>query len=102
MVKAFPICLGFVHFAGFPQSGDTRQRAISDCRLRQVIFHAKTQKRIVVLDKNDIFELGKNGSLIQILVRKIRDLDELSGLTTPSVEQTEEIDLPDHLNQLWV
>ncbi|MGJ5628229.1 hypothetical protein [Nostoc sp. CALU 1950] len=87
--------------AGFPQSGDTRQRAISDCRLRQVIFHAKTQKRIVVLDKNDIFELGKNGSLIQILVRKIRDLDELSGLPTTSVEQTQEIDLPDHLKHLY-
>ncbi|MEA5503235.1 hypothetical protein VB735_08965 [Halotia wernerae UHCC 0503] len=55
---------------------------------------------IVVLDKDDIFELGKNGSLIQTLVRKIRDLDELSGLPTPSAEQREEIDLPDHLKHL--
>ncbi|RCJ42275.1 hypothetical protein A6770_08690 [Nostoc minutum NIES-26] len=85
---------------GFPQQSDSRQRAIRDCRLRQVIFHAKTQKIIVVLDKDDIFEFSKNGSLIQILVRKIRDLEELSGLPTPSVEQREEVDLPDHLKQL--
>lgn len=85
---------------GFPDSNDSRQRAIRDSRLRQVIFHAKTQKLIVVLDKNDIFTLSKNGSLIQLLVRKIRDLCELSGLPTCPVEQIEEIDLPAHLKHL--
>jgi hypothetical protein len=87
---------------GFPQSESSRQRTIRDCRLRQVLFHAKTQKLIVVLDKDDIFELGKNGTLIQILVRKIRDLCELSGLPTPPVDEPKEmIDLPNHLKQLY-
>jgi len=87
--------------AGFPQTGSSRQRAIRDCRLRQVLFHAKTQKLIVVLDKDDIFELGRNGTLIQLLARKIRDLCELSGLpTTPICEPKEMIDLPKHLKQL--
>jgi len=85
---------------GFPKSGDPRQRSISNCRLRQVIFHAKTQKTIVVLDQNDIFELSKNGTLIEILVRKIRDVSELSGLPNPPIEETKEIDLPEHLKYL--
>ncbi len=86
--------------SGFPKNDSSRQRALSDSRLRQVVFHAKTRKMIVVLDKNDILELGKNGTLIRTLVRKIRDLCELSGLPTPSAEQREEIDLPPHLRQL--
>lgn len=86
--------------SGFPQRGNSRQRKISDSRLRQVLFHAKTQKAIVVLDKDDILELNRNGSLILMLERKIRDLSELSGLPTPSYEQCKEIDLPDHLKHL--
>lgn len=86
---------------GFPESNGSRQRSIKDSRLRQVLFHAKTQKIIVVLDKNDILTLGKNGTLIEILFRKIRDLCELSGLPTTPVEQIEEIDLPAHLKHLY-
>jgi len=86
---------------GFPKSGSSRQRAVSDCRLRQIIFHAKTNKMIIVLDKNDIFELGKNGTLIQIIIRKIRDLFELSGLPTTPAEEFSEIDLPIHLKSLY-
>jgi hypothetical protein len=85
---------------GFPQSGDSRQRKVSDCRLRQIIFHAKTNKMIVVLDKQDIFELTNNGNLILILIRKIRDLFDLSGLPTTPAEQLQEIDLPTHLEVL--
>ncbi len=86
---------------GFPQRNClTRQRKISDCRLRQVIYYAKTNKFVVVLDKQDIFELNRNGSLIQILTRKIRDLRELSGFPTTSVNDFKEIDLPGHLSDL--
>ena len=87
--------------SGFPKNESSRQRSISDCRLRQVLFHAKTEKFIVVLDKHDIFELGKNGTLIQILVRKIRDLCELSGLPTTPISEPKEIDLPNHLKPLY-
>jgi hypothetical protein len=86
---------------GFPKLSSSRQRTVSDCRLRQIIFHAKTNKMIVVLDKDDISELTKNGTLIQILSRKIRDLFELSGLPTTPAEQFQEIDLPPHLKMLY-
>jgi hypothetical protein len=86
---------------GFPDtSSSSRQRKISDCRLRQALFHAKTDKCIVVLDREDILKLGKNGTLLQILTRKIRDLKELSGLATVDIEMFIEIDLPPHLNEL--
>ncbi|MBD2499779.1 hypothetical protein [Anabaena azotica] len=87
--------------SGFPKRGSTRQRAVSDCRLRQIIFHARTNKIVVVLDKEDLSELTKNGSLIEILIRKIRDLSELSGLPTTPAEQFQEIDLPAHLKTLY-
>jgi hypothetical protein len=86
---------------GFPKAGKPRQRTLSDCRLRQIIFHAKTNKMIIVLDKSDIFELDKNGTLIEILTRKIRDLFELSGLPTTTTEKLNEIDLPNHLKTLY-
>lgn len=83
---------------GFPDKKlSSRQRKTSDCRLRQALFHAKTGKFIVVLDKEDILKLGKNGTLLQILTRKIRDLRELSGILTVPIEQFIEIDLPSHL-----
>lgn len=86
--------------SGFPKPNNSRQRAVSDCRLRQIVFHAKTNKIVVVLDKNDILELDKNGTLLQILTRKIRDLFELSGLPTTPAEEFKEIDLPSHLKVL--
>ena len=86
---------------GFPdRNSSSRQRKISDCRLRQALFHAKTGKFIVVLDKEDILKLGRNGTLLQILTRKIRDLRELSGIPTVPIEQFVEIDLPSHLKEL--
>ncbi|MDD1414001.1 hypothetical protein MEN41_04825 [Dolichospermum sp. ST_con] len=86
--------------SGFPKRGDSRKRKASDCRLTQVVFHAKTNKIIVVLDKEDLLELTKNGSLIEVLTRKIRDLSELSGLPTAPVDNYLEKDLPPHLQKL--
>jgi hypothetical protein len=87
--------------AGFPDRKDTtRQRAIRDCRLRQAIFHAKTEKFIVVLDQEDIWGLDQNGALILTLIRKIRDLRELCGIKTTPIEEPFEIDLPPHLEKL--
>ncbi len=86
--------------AGFPKRNSTRQRAIQDCRLRQVLYHAKTGKYIIVLDKEDILSLGQNGTLMTLLIRKIRDLNELTGLPTVTVKQFQEIDLPQHLKEI--
>ena len=86
--------------SGFPRRGDRRFRCIKDARLCQVIFKAKSGKNIVVLDKDDIFELDKNGSLIKILIRKIKEIEELSGLATTSVDEPIDVDLPSHLKDL--
>jgi hypothetical protein len=82
---------------GFPENSKKRQRCLQDCRLRQVIFYARTGKCIVVLDKDDIFSLGENGTFIKLLSRKVRDARELSGLPTVPIEEVVEIDLPDYL-----
>lgn len=87
--------------SGFPRSREARQRKVSDCRLKQIIFYARTNKIIVVLEKEDLFQLTKNGTLIEVLTRKIRDLSELSGLPTTPAEQFQEIDLPAHLKILY-
>lgn len=87
---------------GFPKENDSRQRSIRDCRLRQALFHAKTGKYVIVLDKNDIFSLGENGTFIRLLTRKIRDLQELSGIPIVPVESWQEIDLPQHLKELEI
>lgn len=85
--------------SGFPTSSQ-RQRAIRDCRLRQVLYHAKHSRAVVVLNKNDLADLSRNGSLPRILSRKIRDISELSGLATLPAEFATEVDLPDYLKAL--
>jgi hypothetical protein len=84
---------------GFPQRDGKRKRCISDCRFRQVLFHAKTNKSIIVLDSEDIFTLDRNGSLILLLKRKIGDIEKLTGLPT-ELEKLIDVDLPPHLSDL--
>jgi hypothetical protein len=86
--------------SGFPEDNASRQRKIGDARLRQVLFFAKTGKPVVVFDKNDILTLDKNGSLPKIIKRKIRDIQELSGLPCVLSDQCIEVDLPLHLRDL--
>lgn len=86
--------------SGFPiKSSSERQRSLRDSRATQVIFHAKTRKFVVVLDDNDIESLTEKGALIRILEKKIRDVEEVTGLRTfeDKVEDFEEIDLPPRL-----
>jgi len=54
----------------------------------------------VLLDKNDIFELDKNGALIRILIRRVKELEELSGLQAAPVSQLVDIDLPTHMKKV--
>ena len=69
-------------------------------RLCQVIYYASSRKKVVVLDEHDIFELNQNGSLIKILIRKVKEIEELTGLPTGSVNDLVDIDLPDYLQEL--
>ena len=86
--------------AGFPKRGDNRIVCVKYARLCQVLFHARSGKKIVVLDKDDILELDQNGSLIKILIRKIKELEELSGLPIEPINELVDIDLPDYLKDL--
>jgi hypothetical protein len=85
----------------FPYKGqNSRQQTLSEARSMQVLFHARTGKAIIVLDKEDIFKLDQPGSLIQILISKIRDIEHLSGLAIEPCENPVEVDLPAHLKKL--
>lgn len=84
---------------GFPDDPKKRQRSLKDAKLRQVLFHAQTDKKVIVFDAQDIFSLWKNGSFPLLVIRKIRDLTENTGLPVRPIE-IEEIDLPKHIHTL--
>lgn len=86
--------------AGFPKRDGKRVLSVRDARLCQVLFHAKTGKKIIVFDRDDIFELDQNGALIHLLIRKVKELEQLSGLPTISVNELIDSDLPNHLKDL--
>jgi hypothetical protein len=86
--------------SGFPKKGGSRKTSFRDARLCQIIFYAKTNKKIIVLDKNDIFELAKSGSLTRILIRKVKEIEEASGLPTASPENLVDEDLPSYLKDI--
>ncbi|QLE60002.1 hypothetical protein [Nostoc sp. TCL26-01] len=85
--------------AGFPNTS-SRQRCVSYARLCQLLFYARHNKKIVVFDKDDIFELNQNGALIKILIRKIKEIEQLSGLKTAPVTEPIDVDLPERLKKL--
>ncbi|MDZ8264714.1 MAG: hypothetical protein RMY63_41065 [Nostoc sp. ChiQUE01b] len=85
--------------AGFP-SRNGRKKCISDARLCQLLFYARHKKNIVVFDKDDIFELNENGALIHILIRKIKEIEQSSGLKNAPVAELVDIDLPERLKNL--
>ena len=86
--------------AGFPKRRENRYVCVRQARLCQVIYYASSRKKVVVLDEHDIFELNQNGSLIKILIRKVKEIEELTGLPTGSVNDLVDIDLPDYLQEL--
>lgn len=86
--------------AGFPKRGDKRAICVRHARLCQLLFYAKSGKKVLVLDQDDILELDQNGSLMRILIRKIRELEQASGLPTTSSQQIMDVDLPVYLQEL--
>lgn len=84
--------------AGFPRVGDESRRSkLSEVRLSQAMYFAKSRKPVVVLERTDYDELLKPGGLIRLLRRKIRDAEELSGLPITACDDILETDLPPHL-----
>lgn len=84
---------------GFPSDPDTPLRKLASAQATQIIFHAKTGKYVIVLDAADIRRLGEPGALVDLLERKIRAVEEWTGLPIEPIENEEEIVLPVHLAQ---
>ena len=88
---------------GFPDDVDGivqhRQRGLRDSQATQIIFHAKTEKCVIVFTHNDILKLGEPGALPRLLEAKIRAIEEYTGLPPRFDEEWKEIDLPDHLKK---
>jgi hypothetical protein len=86
---------------GFPTGTRSALRSVSDCRLRQVIYYAGTKKPIIVFDKSDLRQLTTNGSLPLLIHRKVKEIFELTGVSTlPVTDFQEEVMLPPHLAKL--
>jgi hypothetical protein len=66
-------CLG-VFFTTKGASGFDRLCLIN-ARATQLLFHAKTQKFVIVLDKNDLRRLYKRGGLPRVLQEKIKEVE---------------------------
>ena len=87
--------------SGFPQHGQPRQRTLNDSRAIQVIYHAKTDKYLIVFDHDDIQLLQQPGALIRLIRSKISDVEDLSGIDLEYDGNVEELDdLPPHLAKL--
>lgn len=85
--------------SGFPRPGKT-VKGLRDCRMRQVIYFAKTSKPVIVFDEHDIKQLSSSGALPILIRRKIKEISELTGLSTVPVPQFKEIVLPEYLKKL--
>lgn len=88
---------------GFPERGKgtirTRQRSIKDAQATQIIFHARHNKFVIVLDHEDIIQLDQAGMLPKIIEAKIRETEQWSGLNLDITEELAVVDLPEHLRK---
>ena len=78
-------------------------RVLRDARACQVLFHARTGKYIIVLDRKDILTLRDSGSFLKILVKKIRDVEEVSLIDMSEHSQADfsQVQLPSHLSKYF-
>jgi len=81
---------------GFPKKGLSR-RSLSDSRATQALFHAKTNKYVVVIDHNDLLHINNGASFSKILEAKIREIEASTGISLDFDEEWKEILLPPHL-----
>lgn len=82
-------------------TGMNTRRSLSDAKAAQIIFHARTEKYVVVLDRTDILQLGQPGALIRILRAKIHDVEAGANIALSQHDNMHwvEVDLPPHLAQ---
>ncbi|GAA5531246.1 hypothetical protein [Herpetosiphon gulosus] len=82
--------------SGFPQP-DQPLKKMSGCLATQMLFRARTEKFIIVFNKEDIYRLGERGSLLKLIRAKIHDAQGWAGKPLDIDKGWNEIDLPPHM-----
>jgi hypothetical protein len=84
--------------SGFPKRR-TKERQLRDARATQALFHAKSNKFVVVIDHEDL-ELVFNGiPFPKILEAKIREVEASALVDLTFNENWQEVELPKHLRK---
>jgi hypothetical protein len=81
---------------GFPKKG-MKVRTLSNSRATQALFHAKTNKYVVVVDHDDLLKINKGVNFVKILEAKIREVEASAGISLEFDEELKETLLPPHL-----
>jgi hypothetical protein len=84
--------------SGFPKR-NIKERKLKDARATQALFHAKTNKFVVVIDHKDLEMMFKGTPFPKILEAKIREVEASSGIELSFNEAWQEVDLPLHLRK---
>jgi hypothetical protein len=71
-------------------------------RATQHLFHARSEKFVVVFDHHDLVELKRNGSLLYLLRNKILEVEKATGFLASGdrIKPPSELSLPSHLKSL--
>ncbi len=78
-------------------AGFSNRRSLRDARATQALFHAKTEKFVIVLDNQDLQQLTREGGLPRVLESKIRDVENASSVPSEVDDAWKSIELPPHL-----
>jgi hypothetical protein len=81
---------------GFPKKGKG-VRSLRDSRATQALFHAKTNKYVVVINHDDLVSISKGANFSKILEAKIREVEASTGISLEFDEEWKETLLPPHL-----
>lgn len=85
--------------SGFPKK-KTKERQLKDARATQALFHAKSNKFVIVIDHKDL-ELILNGiPLPKIIEAKIREVEASALVELSFNENWQEVVLPPHLKKI--
>ena len=92
-----------VFFTRKGAKGFNRRQTLTSARATQILFHASTQKYIVVFDESDIRALLEPGMLIKMLRDKISDIEDMRKTYINQYDGAlEDHALPDHLAEVLV
>ncbi|MCB9420467.1 MAG: hypothetical protein H6667_11725 [Ardenticatenaceae bacterium] len=90
-----------VFFSRSGATGFKTRRSLRDSRATQILFHAITQKFVVVFNHEEILRLKQAGSLPKLLEAKIRDIESSSSMPEDFNLDWKKINIPDHLAK-WI